>query len=87
MDITNKCTITGKMSTRFIKGLTEEMIFEWTDGVLIQEAMPTVSPEDREFIISGITPETWAEKFPAGPTMYYGDSGQGVEERFVQFGM
>ena len=67
MDITKKCTITGKMNTRFIKGLTEEMMQEWADGVLIQEAMPTVSPEDREFIMTGITPEVWTQQFLKHP--------------------
>ena len=28
-------------------------------GVLIQEAFPNLSPDEREFIMTGITPEEW----------------------------
>lgn len=28
-------------------------------GVLIQEAFPELSPDEREFIMTGITPEEW----------------------------
>jgi hypothetical protein len=49
---------------------------------LIQEAMPDVSPEDREFIMTGITPEVWAQQFPAGPALMADlwDSSLGTEE-------
>jgi len=33
----------------------------WEMGMLIQEAMPHLSPEDREYIMTGITPEAWDE--------------------------
>ena len=35
----------------------------WQSGVLIQEAFPYLSDEEREFIISGITPEEWSDIF------------------------
>ena len=31
---------------------------------LIQDCFPYLSPEDREFIMSGITPEEWKSMFP-----------------------
>lgn len=46
--------------------VTQEQINKWMDGTLIQEAMPDVSKEDREFILSGITPEEWLEVFVPG---------------------
>ena len=88
MHVTNKCMITGKMNTRWIEGLTEEAMEDWGAGALIQEAMPDVSPEDREFIMTGITPEVWAQQFPAGPALMgdLWDSGLGTEEIVLTMG-
>lgn len=33
------------------------------DGALIQNAFPGLNPDQREFILTGITPEEWAETF------------------------
>ncbi len=35
-------------------------------GLRIQDAMPTVSADDREFIISGISPKGWEQTFGKG---------------------
>jgi hypothetical protein len=35
----------------------------WSHGELIHKAMPKVSPEDREFLISGISPTGWKKYF------------------------
>lgn len=43
--------------------ITEEQLIAWRSGTLIQNAMPQLSPEDREFLISGITEEEWADVF------------------------
>jgi hypothetical protein len=32
----------------------------WVDGMLIQDAMPSLSQDDRELLISGTCPECWA---------------------------
>jgi hypothetical protein len=31
---------------------------------MIQEAFPLLSDEDREFLLTGITPEEWKKRFP-----------------------
>lgn len=31
----------------------------WIDGMLIQDAMPSLNKEDRELLISGTCPECW----------------------------
>lgn len=64
MWITKTCLFTGTTSTRFIKGLTPEMIDNWKSGTSIQDAMPNVDVDSREFIKTGCTPETWARMFP-----------------------
>lgn len=38
----------------------------WLGGALIQNAMPNVSLDDREFLISGYSPEGWNSLFGTG---------------------
>ena len=41
-----------------------EQLSSWqVDGVLIQNAMPHLTPDEREFIKTGITPEEWDSAF------------------------
>ena len=55
------CKITGK---DYSVTITEEQHHNWKGGMLIQDAMPNVPLEDREFLISGISPEGWKQLFP-----------------------
>lgn len=32
---------------------------EWNAGAMIQDAFPTLSSTEREFVLSGITPDEW----------------------------
>lgn len=43
--------------------LTLDEYASWRGGELIQNAMPRLSADEREFIKTGITPEEWAELF------------------------
>ena len=43
--------------------VTQEQLDNWAQGALIQNAMPNISPEQREFIKTGITPEEWNNTF------------------------
>jgi hypothetical protein len=54
----------GSVSNRLIRDLTPAMFQEWIDGALIQVAMSALSPDDREFLITGITPDKWDDIFP-----------------------
>lgn len=56
MEITRRSPFSGKEHTRSIN-VTEHQLLDWQNGTLIQNAMPHVSAEDREFIMTGITPE------------------------------
>lgn len=60
MEITRKSVLTGVVHTRDIN-ITEQQYFDYIDGALAQEAFPHLSAEEREFIISGATPEEWQE--------------------------
>jgi|TARA_B100000424_G_scaffold47347_1_gene32922 hypothetical protein len=43
--------------------VTQEQIDAWKSGELIQNAMPNISADDREFLMTGITPEEWDAHF------------------------
>jgi hypothetical protein len=62
MEITKKSTITGKVHTMNLN-VTQEQLDCWQRGTLIQTAIPQLRPDEREFLISGITPEEWKETF------------------------
>ena len=64
MLIKRKSELTGKTREKEIEVYPHQLI-EWTLGIPIQNAMPNVSAEDREFIKTGITPEEWDGAFPA----------------------
>lgn len=62
MRITKISPFTGKVRTREIE-VSERQLKRWQDGELIQNAMPELSADDREFLMTGITPEEWGEVF------------------------
>ena len=62
MLITRKSPFSGKTNTRDIP-ITEAQLMAWQDGILIQDAMPNLSADDREFIKTGITVEEWDATF------------------------
>jgi hypothetical protein len=62
MLVSRVSSLTGKTSEREID-VTEAQLNHWKSGVLIQHAMPNLSTDDREFLISGITPEEWNSHF------------------------
>jgi hypothetical protein len=39
--------------------VTQEQLDKWRSGALIQHVMPKLTPSEREFIITGTTPEEW----------------------------
>jgi len=56
-----KCVFTGtKYRTAPVKF---KDIKKYEDGALVQDAFPYLSADDREFIISGISPAGWEETF------------------------
>jgi hypothetical protein len=43
--------------------VTEGQLRDWEAGGLIQEVFPHLSADEREFIMTGITPEEWDGEF------------------------
>ena len=65
MQITMTSGFSGKSHTREIN-VTGEQLSNWRNGELIQNAMPDLSDDDREFIMTGVTPEEWETAFGTG---------------------
>ena len=70
--------ITGRKHTRTIV-LDPADLDRWQNSdVLIQHAMPYLSSDDREFLISGVTPSEWEEAFGDEDSLSESDDVRGV---------
>lgn len=58
MLITKQSVMTGEKNTMLLP-VTNEQIDRWQNGELIQNVFPHLTPSEREFLISGVTPEEW----------------------------
>lgn len=58
--VEGNCVFTGKP---YSCEVPTAGLLRWIGGDSIQTAMPNVSADDREFLISGISPEGWKETF------------------------
>tara|TARA_R110000823_G_scaffold249321_1_gene372735 strand:+ start:190 stop:372 length:183 start_codon:yes stop_codon:yes gene_type:complete len=54
--------LTGDTNTMEID-VTQDQLDAWKNGMLIQDAMPNLTAEHREFIKTGTTPEVWTKNF------------------------
>ena len=43
--------------------VSDKQIALWMEGALIQDVMPSLSADEREFLMTGITPDEWNEMF------------------------
>ena len=55
--------------------ITEEQLDAWTSGTLIQKAMPQLSADEREFVMTGVTDQEWSDEF--GTDGHYGNERKG----------
>ena len=62
MKITRTSILTGETRTIDLP-VTLRQLQDWVDGTLIQNAMPNLTPDEREFIKTGITEGEWEEAF------------------------
>jgi hypothetical protein len=63
MKITKKSRATGIEHTMDLD-ITQEHLDRIARGEFVQDACPHLSPDEREFLISGTTSEEWVELFP-----------------------
>jgi hypothetical protein len=61
MKVKRTSIMSGKVTTMDLD-ITVDQVIQWEKGALIQDIMGHLSPEHREFLISGITSEEWREK-------------------------
>ena len=62
MLVGKKSQLSGKSHEMEID-VSDKQIALWLEGALIQDVMPNLSPDEREFIMTGITPAEWDEAF------------------------
>jgi hypothetical protein len=60
MVITRQSSFTGKVHSMDLN-VTEAQLGRWEAGELIQNVFPDLSPDDREFLMTGVSKEEWAE--------------------------
>ena len=62
MRIIRTSRLTGNTSVMDLP-ITREQLAAWVDGELIQKAMPHLNADQREFVMTGITPDEWNAAF------------------------
>ena len=62
MIITKRSPLTGEINSLDVP-CTQAQLDAWKAGELIQNAMPNVPAELREFLITGYTPDDWKKLF------------------------
>ena len=62
MKITKTSILSNKTNTLDIQ-VSQDQMTAWQNGELIQNAMPGLSSDDREFLMTGITPDEWENNF------------------------
>ena len=62
MEITRTSMFTGKIRTLDLP-VTQAQIELWEGGTKVQDAFPHLSPDEREFIMTGVTAQEWDERF------------------------
>jgi len=60
--IERESPFSGNKNTMALE-VTEEQIAAWQGGELIQRAMPNLTADEREFLMTGITAEEWENTF------------------------
>ena len=64
IQVTRQSIITKKINTMELPITQEHLdIYETVGDILIQDAFPNLDAEQREFILTGITPQEWNDTF------------------------
>jgi hypothetical protein len=62
MEITRTSRLSGVTRTLTLN-VTHDQLHAWATGTVAQDAFPQLTPDEREFIISGVTSEEWEAHF------------------------
>ena len=60
MRIIRRSLVSGETNVMDLP-VTQMQLQEWKDGGLIQNVFPDLTPDQREFIQTGITPNEWQQ--------------------------
>lgn len=60
MRIIRRSLVSGETNVMDLP-VTQMQLQEWKDGGLIQNVFPDLTPDEREFIQTGITPNEWQQ--------------------------
>ena len=66
--------------------VTHEQIALWEGGMLIQQAMPNLCEDEREFIMTGITPQEWDTEMGCDEDDDEDDGQPSWEQEWEDFG-
>jgi len=61
--------ISGKINVMDLD-VTKDQFVAWEKGALIQDAFPNLTPDEREFLKTGVTRDEWDAMFGDGGEMY-----------------
>lgn len=60
IQVTRQSVLTKQINTMELPILQEHLdIYDTVGDILVQDAFPNLNAEQREFLISGITPQEW----------------------------
>ena len=62
MNVTRTSPFTGKVHTLDLP-ITQGQLDKWNQGARVQDVFPTLTPGQREFILTGLTEKEWTEVF------------------------
>ena len=60
--VTRTSQLSGLRHTRTLR-LNYDDYIAWQDGALVQDALPYLTADEREFLMTGITAEEWDDAF------------------------
>ncbi len=63
MEITMASAATGSVNTMTINVTEQQLAHYSNSGMCIQDALPHLSADEREFLMTGVTPAEWNEMF------------------------
>jgi len=64
MKLTRKSQLSGETNTMDLD-ITPEQVRKYNSGAFVQDAFPNLTADEREFILTGITPTEWDSMFGA----------------------
>ena len=62
MQVSKRSVASGELNT-MVLDFTMPQYMAWKGGTLAQDAFPQLTADEREFLMTGMTPDEWNEMF------------------------